>query len=240
MSSFDTPVRARSLKVISLLLSRKSPAYFIWARDICAVQESWWTPEADELIIIQVTVKDEERLPEDGSYAKSRTRATVELSAWTAKKVEKGTELAYVVKIHLNGSIPTSVVQMISLETPMCVGRVRDTYYELGHVPLDNTPNSKPGTPKMKTVSVSQTFEDDSGERKWIGEYVSAGADDFTIFYDKERMYSGGVNVVVESKQGSDVSAIKTTVDEAESIIKVEIPDSIKQGTYFEIITTPS
>lgn len=185
-------------------------------------------------------MQDEERLPEDGSYAKSRTRATVELSAWTAKKVENGTELSYVVKVHLNGSIPTSVVQMISLETPMCVGRVRDTYYEIGHVPLDITPHQKPGTPEMKTISVSQTFEDDSGEKKWVGEYVSAGTDSFSIFYDKERMYSGGVNVAVESKQGSDVSAIKTTVDEAESIIKVEIPESVKQGTYFEIITTPS
>lgn len=51
------------------------------------------------MTIIQVTVTDEDRLPEDGSYQKSRTRATVDLSAWTAKKVERGVELTYVVKV---------------------------------------------------------------------------------------------------------------------------------------------
>lgn len=154
------------------MLYRKSPSYFIWARDICAVQESWWSPEADEVTIIQVSVSDEEHLPVDGSYQKSRTRATVELSAWQVKKVDNGVKLTYVVKVHLNGQIPTSVVQMIALETPMCVGRVRDTYYDIGHVPFDFTPSNKPGTAEMKTVSVSQTFEDDNGEKTWTGEYA--------------------------------------------------------------------
>jgi len=54
----------------------------------------------------------------------------------------------------------------------MCVGRVRDTYYETGHVPVDLTSANKPGTPEMKTVSVSQVFEDDNGEKKWIGDYA--------------------------------------------------------------------
>lgn len=85
--------------LICLSYNRKSPSYFIWARDICAVQESWWTPEADSVTIIQVSVKDDERLPEDGSYQKSRTRATVELSAWQATKVEEGVKLTYVVKV---------------------------------------------------------------------------------------------------------------------------------------------
>lgn len=61
---------------------------------------------------------------------------------------------------------------MISLETPMCVGRVRDTFYEIGHVPFDVYPANKPGTPEVKTISVSQTFEDDSGEKRWTGEYA--------------------------------------------------------------------
>lgn len=192
------------------------------------------------MTIIQVTVSDEERLPEDGSYQKSRTRATVDLSAWTAKKVEKGVELTYVVKVQLNGSIPTSVVQMIAVETPMCVGRVRDTYYDIGHVPLDLSPANTPGTAEMKTVSISQVFEDDSGEKKWIGEYAAAGAETFSIFYDKERMYSAGVQANVESKDGDDTTGITATVDEANSLIKVEVADSVKQGSLFEIVTTPA
>ncbi|UZJ53409.1 hypothetical protein CBS101457_002729 [Exobasidium rhododendri] len=233
------PIARYSPSSYELYSVMKSPSYFIWARDICAVQESWWTPDADSVTIIQVTVKDEERLPEAGSYQKSRTRATVELSAWTATKVDEGVKLMYVVKVHLNGSIPTSVVQMISLETPMCVGRVRDTFYEIGHVPIDLSSQNKPGTPDMKTISISQVFEDDKGEKRWTGEYASAGADKFSILFDKARMYSSGVQATVESRDGSDVAGITTSVDEAESIVKVEVSEGVKAGATFEIVLTP-
>jgi len=52
-------------------------------------------------------------------------------------------------------------------------------------------------------------------------------------------MYSGGVQVAVESKEGSDVASITTTVDEAESTVKVEVPESVKAGSTFEVIFTP-
>ena len=83
-----------------------------------------------------------------------------------------GSGLTLPTQVHLNGSIPTSVVQMISLETPMCVGRVRDTFYETGHVPYDVTSANTPGATDMKTVSVSQVFEDSDGERTWTGDYA--------------------------------------------------------------------
>ena len=83
------------------LIHRKSPSYYIWARDICAVQESYWDDDNQKLLVVQVSVKDEERLPENGSYQKSRTRATVELSAWQAEKVEEGTKVSYIVKVSL-------------------------------------------------------------------------------------------------------------------------------------------
>lgn len=80
-------------------LARKSPSYFVWARDICAVQDSWWKDNGKSLTLVQVSVQDEENLPEDGSYQKSRTRATVDLSAWLAEKVDNGTKLTYLVKV---------------------------------------------------------------------------------------------------------------------------------------------
>jgi hypothetical protein len=67
-----------------------------------------------------------------------------------------------------------------------------------------------------------------------------AGADTFSIFYDKQRMYSSGVSVAVESKEGADVSGIKTTVEEGESIVKVEIPESVSKGIAFEVVITPN
>lgn len=53
-------------------------------------------------------------------------------------------------------------------------------------------------------------------------------------------MYADGVSVNVESKDGSDTSGIKTTVDEAESVVKVEVGDGVASGTTFEIVISPA
>lgn len=80
----------------------------------------------------------------------------------------------------MNGSIPTSIVQTLALETPMCVGRVRDTFYENGHAPVELTPQNKRGTTPYKTVSVTQKFDDADGEKRWTGEYAGM----FSIHYE--------------------------------------------------------
>ena len=189
--------------------------------------------------LIQVSVKDEEHLPEDGSYQKSRTRATVELSGWVAEKVEEGTKLSYVVKVLLNGSIPSAVVASLAQETPMCVGRVRDVYYEHGHAPIElTTRNSDLVKSDFKTTAITQVFEDENGEKTWNGHYASNGPDDISIFYDSKRMYIGGVNVSIESKDGNDVSGVHATVDEANSIVKVKV-ESLEKGKTFEVVITP-
>lgn len=225
-----------SFQVYSVM---KSPSYFIWARDICAVQESYWNEAGDKMQLIQVSVTDDENLPEDGSYQKSRTRATVELSGWQAEKVEQGTKLTYVVKVLLNGSIPSAVVSSLAQETPMCVGRVRDVFYEVGHVPLElTTKNSDKVSSDFKTTAVTQSFDDEDGEKKWTGEYVSAGPDEFEILYDSKRMYVGGVNVSIQSKEGNDVSGVKVTTDEASSTVKVQV-ESLEKGKSFEVVIEP-
>lgn len=75
----------------------KSPSYFIWARDIAAVQEQTYTNGSIEMI--QVSIDDEENLPDAGSYAKSRTRATVDISGWTLEADGANTKLSYIVKV---------------------------------------------------------------------------------------------------------------------------------------------
>lgn len=77
----------------------KSPSYFIWARDIVACQETWWGEKAEDALLVQVSVTDDERLPEAGSYQKSRTRATVDLSGWKLEKSGNDTKITYVVKV---------------------------------------------------------------------------------------------------------------------------------------------
>lgn len=49
-------------------------------------------------------------------------------------------------------------------------------------------------------------------------------------------MYVGGVKATVTSREGNDVSSVQTAVDEAASIVKVTVPDSLAKGTTFEVI----
>lgn len=52
-------------------------------------------------------------------------------------------------------------------------------------------------------------------------------------------MYSGGVQAIVQSRDGSDVSAIKTTIDEAASTVHVEVGAGVAAGAPFEIVISP-
>lgn len=195
----------------------KSPSYFIWARDIVGVQENIHNADSSEISIIQVSVPDEENLPEAGSYAKSRTRATVDLSGWSIKKKgESDVELTYIVKVHLNGSIPTSVVSTIANETPLCVARVRDVHYTLGFHPYDADQHTT-----TKTTHVVQFFEDDHGERQWTGVYRGGDADEtIELKYDSKRMYAGGVQVTVDGEGKDDVDV---NTDEEKASVKIHV-----------------
>lgn len=68
----------------------------------------------------------------------------------------------------------------------------------------------------------------------------AAGADTFTILYDKNRMYIGGVKAAATSKEGNDVSAVDVTVDEASSVVKVTVGDDLEKGKTFEIVIEPA
>lgn len=65
---------------------------------------------------------------------------------------------------------------MLALETPMCVGRVRDVFYNNGFVPYELTSGNSEYE-DSKTISVTQIFEDGdgteatAGERTWTGSY---------------------------------------------------------------------
>ncbi|CEH13999.1 STEROIDOGENIC ACUTE REGULATORY PROTEIN (STAR) [Ceraceosorus bombacis] len=228
------PIARFSQSSYELYSVMKSPSYFIWARDIAAVQESHWKDGNVEMI--QVSVTDEENLPDAGSYAKSRTRATVDISGWNIEQDGDNVKLSYIVKVHLNGNIPTSVVSMLAQETPMCVGRVRDVFYQHGFVPYEvMSGHSKGEYPDHKVVSVTQVFEDGdgteatAGARKWTGSYRGAEPDTIHIAYDGERMYKDGVNVTIG---GEGASAVSSSVDEAKSIISVTVGAEAKDKDF--------
>jgi hypothetical protein len=42
--------------------------------------------------------------------------------------------VTYIVKVSLNGAIPSAVTKMIAAETPLCAGRARDVFNKSGSV----------------------------------------------------------------------------------------------------------
>lgn len=216
----------------------KSPSYFVWARDIVGIQENVVSDNGEKITVIQTSTTADQYVDEAGSYSKSRTRATLEVSAWNIIKEGNNTKLEYVVKIHLNGSLPTSVVSMVATETPMCVGRVRDVFYQTGHLPYDSAQDH--GDKAGKTVLVYSEFEDgdgseaQSGEKRWTVWYHAEGEETIKLKYDNQRLYSS-VNVKVEGAAADDV---KTSVDKEGGFVTIEVSEAAK-GKGFSVTLTP-
>ncbi len=218
----------------------KSPSYFVWARDIVGIQENVVSDGGDQITVYQTTVQADKYVDEAGSYSKSRTRATLEVSAWDLKKQGNDTKLEYVVKIHLNGALPTSVVSMVATETPMCVGRVRDTYYAQGHLPYDAAQEEGGDKSESKTILRYSEYEDgdgseaSSGEKRWSVWYHAKGADTLKLKYDNQRLYPN-LNVGVEGEAKEDV---KANVDKEAGVVTVEVGEGAA-GKGFQLNFTP-
>ncbi|SAM80975.1 uncharacterized protein UBRO_02672 [Ustilago bromivora] len=217
----------------------KSPSYFVWARDIVGVQENIVTDNGDRIVVIQTSVDDKQYVDEDGSYSKSRTRAALEVSAWDITKQGNNTKLEYVVKIHLNGSLPTSVVSAVATDTPMCVGCVRDVYYQVGHLPYDSAQDEGEKS-AGKSILVYSEFEDGdgteatSGEKRWTIWYQATGAETIKIRYDNQRLYTS-LNVAVEGDAKDDV---KASIDKEAGIVTVDVGEGAT-GKQFSLVFTP-
>ncbi|KAK0547177.1 hypothetical protein OC846_004131 [Tilletia horrida] len=215
----------------------KTPSMFVWARDIAGVQDNILTDDRSELRIIQTTVEDEENLPDAGSYALSRTRANLEYAGWQVKKQGDDVIATYIVKVHLNGSIPTSVAALVATETPLCVAKVRDVLYQTGFAPYLVTVKDGKGI-DFKVVNVTQDFDDGdgteatAGERKWTGHFLSKGEEELDIAYDAARMYPEGVDATVEG------DAATVTIDEAAKRVKLSIKAG-SEGKRFSVVITP-
>ncbi|SNX83070.1 uncharacterized protein MEPE_01776 [Melanopsichium pennsylvanicum] len=217
----------------------KSPSYFVWARDIVGIQENTISNGGDRICVIQTSVNADQFVDDAGSYSKSRTRATLEVSAWDLVKQGNHTKLEYVVKIHLNGSLPTSVVSMVATETPMCVGRVRDVYYSTGHLPYDAA-QEEGSNSATKSILIYSEYEDGdgteatSGEKRWSIWYHATGAETIKIKYDDQRLYPN-LNVAVEGDAQDHVTAI---VDAEAAVVNVEVKEGAA-GKGFSLVFTP-
>ncbi|KAL9937896.1 hypothetical protein V8E36_003441 [Tilletia maclaganii] len=217
----------------------KSPSMFVWARDIAGIQDNVLDEGGNEIRIIQTSVEDEEDLPDAGSYAVSRTRANLEYAGWQIKKEGDDVVATYIVKVHLNGNIPTAVAALVATETPLCVAKVRDVIYQTGFAPYQLTRDSNGKLRTFSTINITQEFEDgdgqehNAGERKWTSYFLSKGPEELEIAYDGARMYPDGVTASVDGEGAT------ATVDAANNRVKVSVAEG-SEGKRFSVTIVPA
>ena len=97
--------------------------WLVYPRDICGVQANYQT-SPEELIVIQTSIEADALAP----VQSGKTRATLGVSGWQLLQQGSDLKVTYIVKVSLNGSIPSALVNMIATETPLCTGRARDVF----------------------------------------------------------------------------------------------------------------
>lgn len=98
----------------------KGLSWIVYPRDIVGVQRNYRKDEENqEIFVIQTSVQEDELAPEQPG----KTRATLTVSGWHLEPQAEGLKVTYIVKISLNGSIPSAMVTKIAMEIPSCIGR---------------------------------------------------------------------------------------------------------------------
>lgn len=98
----------------------KGFGWVVYPRDIVGAQRNYRSAEENqEIFVIQTSVQEDELGPEQSG----KTRATLAVSGWHLKPQVDGLKVTYIVKISLNGSIPSAMVNKIAMEIPSCIGR---------------------------------------------------------------------------------------------------------------------
>ncbi|SGY31314.1 BQ5605_C002g01221 [Microbotryum silenes-dioicae] len=198
--------------------------WIVWPRDIIGIQKNYKSLELNqEVVVVQASVTDDEHGPEQSG----KTRATVTVSGWQLLPQGSDLKVTYIVKISLNGSIPLAMVQKVAVEIPLCTGRARDIYYELGHAPYVIPHDGKEPSVVFQTEHMS-------GPDSWGGvgplEYRCAfttSADGiFDIKTDVKKFYKDGVEAAIEGDGGAEVS-----VDDATGLVTVKCTEAGKFNT---------
>lgn len=62
----------------------------------------------------------------------STVRGEILLGAWVLEKTLKGIRTSYIVSVDVKGSLPSALIKMVQVQTPLCIKRVRDYIQERG------------------------------------------------------------------------------------------------------------
>lgn len=161
-------------------------------RDISGIQKNYVLDDGS-CMIVQTSVETND-IPE----LRHTKRANLGLSGFLFKPEGPNTRVVYIFQIDLRGSIPSQVVSMVAAETPLCIGRARDLFYERGYAPYVR----HDGSHEPAVVFQTETVNLDTKSREYRCTVTTGPktGDHFEIAYDAQRMYrqEGGVEVSVE------------------------------------------
>lgn len=238
-------VRRYSTSCSEFYTVQKSPSYMVWSRDIVGVQQIRRVPgkekkdtESDNgdagdndgggggggvYQLVQKSISDDDFMSEDASYRAKRTRADLILSSWTftPMRTESGataTQATYIVRIRLNGWLPTSILSALALEIPLCVGRVRDRVYEMGTVPyfakVQGTTGEQDADGSLVSAylpqAVLQSAEFNTAPHQWLATVHIIKATPICICFDPVRQFPDPeVNVSGPAGEGATVQVDK-------------------------------
>ncbi|KAK4050508.1 hypothetical protein OIO90_005091 [Microbotryomycetes sp. JL221] len=185
----------------------KGMGWLVWERDIVGAHKNYRSD--GEIKVVQVSIEE----PESAPVQDRKTRATLTVSGWQLQQQSDGSlKVTYVVKIALNGSIPSAMVSKLAVEIPTCVGRAQKVFETIGHAPYVLPTEDQPEpTVIFQTEGISDPtgyYMDQPGDLKYFCKFTTSADGKFDLKYST-KMYDGGVQAFVEGSS----DAVEVTDD---------------------------
>lgn len=127
-------------------------------------------------------------------------RADLSLSGWHFKPEGAHTRVSYIFQVDLRGSIPSSIVGLVATETPLCIARARDLFFERGFSPFVRHDTSRDPAIIFQTELIDP--EPHSREYRCTITTGDKTGESFVIAYDLHTMYKpeGGVKISLQGE----------------------------------------
>jgi len=175
----------RSYKFYSI----QKGAFLISQRDILGAQDAVYADDGT-ILLYQCSVPTDDDAPEQSG----KVRATLTVGGWALRPSgENDTDATYIVKVNPAGSLPTSIINRVVAEIPICVVNVASFVHTHGKISLILQP-------EIRSTVRFESYE--HGPRKYVAGLIGAAGDTFDIPVDTEVMYKDGFSVVLDDESG--------------------------------------
>jgi len=169
-------------------------AFLVQPRDFVGYQDAIIEDDGS-IYVFQTSVPEDENT---GSV-KGRTRGTLTVSGWCIKAVGDDIDVTYLVKVNPNGSLPTSVVNMVVSELPQCVVNAFDWWKRTGLLCYIKQVN-------IESVVRIEAYDHEYDERYRLA-LIGKGGEEFDIVVDDKIRYKNGYTLIIRGEGKDDVEA---------------------------------